>query len=166
MPIIQASDFTGELLIPQNSFTNLSFVIQGTQKHYLLRLLGAELYGLFIADLNGNPEVPQDPIYEALFDPFEIDDNGTLVISQGIKEMLKQFTYFHHMRDAAVQKTGSGVVKSKGENSQNLGYSGWNLVEVYNQGITNAKSIQWYIQEHSSDYPKYNGICLEYMSGI
>lgn len=170
MSILVTSDFsTGEFRIPKDCFSDLQTYIDRYEKFYLVRLLGAELYDLFIADLTAlpSPQVPQSAIYLAIFNPFQIDDtNDCLRISEGIKEMLIEFVYFHFMRDIGVKKKIGGVYMTQIETGTNIGYNGFNLVEGYNKGVKNYKEIQWYICEYDTDYPTENMQLLEYTSGI
>lgn len=168
MPILKTTDFgEGEFSIAQDSYTKLQSYIDKYEKYYLVRLLGAELYALFIADLTlVAPIVPQTAIYLSIFNSFEQDKSGCLNISEGIKQMLIQFVYYHWMLEHAYDKTKSGVVRGQSENSENLGYNGYNLLDGYNAGIKNFREIQRFIRENITDYGTYNGICLEYSCGI
>ena len=169
MSILIPSNFTGnEYAIPKDCFTSLQPYIDKYERYYLTRLLGAELYNLFIADLTAlpSPQVPQDAIYLSLFNEFSIDDNECIYISEGMIEMLKQFVYFHFMRDMSNHKKIAGVYRTNIETGTNLGYNGYNLVESYNQGVTNYKNIQWFICENDGDYPTENIQHLDYTSGL
>ena len=169
MAILQESDFaSGEYCISTNRHDNdLAEYITTYEKHFLLRLLGAELYGLFIADLTApTPQVPQTQRFIDIFDPFEIDDNSCLHISEGIKEMLKQFVYFYYNRDKAFYNSASGFVRNDNENATNLNYNAPKLVNVYNEGINNYKEIQWYICDNDETYPEENTQILGPISGI
>jgi hypothetical protein len=162
--ILIPDDFgSGEYKVPQNCFDSIQSYIDKYEKHYLLRLLGADLYDLFVADLvNG---VPVDPIYLAIFNEFRIDETGCIRISEGIKEMLLQFCYFHIIRDLGVKK-GIGGVGTYQDEVANTGYNGFNIVEAYNEGVDNWLNIQWFICENDADYPEYNGEHIRYASGI
>lgn len=168
MSIVQTSDFgSGHYAIPQDKFTQLNSYITKVERKYLLQLLGAELYDLFIADLTlTTPQVPQSQIYLDFFNEFHIEIDGCNLTSEGIKEMLKAFIYFHWMRDATYRKTTFGVTTASAENATNNIYQGFNLVESYNQGVDIANTIQWYIQDNEPNYPLYNGDLFEYSSGI
>ena len=168
MSIVQSSDFTGEYKISTDKFSNLTAYIDKFEKFYLVRLLGADLYDLFIADLTvSTPQVPQTSPYTEIYAPFHTDDNGCLRISEGMVKMLVQFIYFHYLRDNLNKKTTSGVVQNMNENSTEKGYTGFNLVQSYNEGVENYQEIEWYICDNETDdYPTYNGVTLDYTSGI
>ena len=171
MSILLTSDFsTGEFKISKDNTVekDLQVYIDRYEKFYLLRLLGADLYDLFINDLTAlpSPQVPQDPIYLAIFDAFSIDDDLCIRISEGMKEMLIQFVYFHFMRDFSNKKKIGGVYTTDIETGTNLGYNGYNLVEAYNKGVENYNQIQWYICENDTVYPTENGQFLSFISGI
>jgi len=162
--ILAPDDFgSGEYKVPQNCFDQIQPYIDKYEKHYLLRLLGADLYDLFIADLVSG--VPQDAIYLSIFDEFRVDETGCIRISEGMKILLIQFCYFHIIRDLGVKKGIGGVGKYKDEVAT-TGYNGFNIAEAYNEGVDNWFNIQWFICENSTDYPDFNGESIRYMSGI
>jgi hypothetical protein len=165
--IVQTSDFVGEYKVSQSRFTELELYIAEYEKHYLLRLLGADLYALFIADLTApTPQTPQTLIYQNIFNAFQTDENGYLIISEGIKKMLIQFIYFHYVRDMQHYNTTTGTVTNVNENSTMPTYNGYNLIEAYNKGVVNYDNIQWYLVQNEVDYTQFNGSILEYISGI
>jgi len=167
MAILQTSDFKAEYAIVKDSFSDLQLYIDKYEKYYLLRMFGAELYALFIADLTlATPQVPQAAIYLNVFNAFQSDEDGWFRISEGIKSMLIQLIYFHFMREHAYEKTKSGVVTHQSELSTTNSYKGFNLIDSYNEGITNYKEIQWYIVDNLTVYPKFNGLDLTFASGI
>ena len=162
--ILQPSDFSnGEYKVPQNCFDSIQSYLDKYEKHYLIKLLGADLYDLFIADLVAG--VPTSAIYLDIFNEFRVDRTGCVRISEGIKEMLIQFCYFHIIRDLGEKKGIGGVGKYVTEVSESR-YDGFNIIEALNEGIDNAKAIQWYICDNSTDYPTYNGQYFNYQSGI
>jgi len=166
MSIVQTTDFVGEYKISQSRFSDLDTYISNYEEFYLLRLLGADLYDLFIADLTSTtPQVPQTAIYLAIFNKFHTDNNGSFEVSEGIKKMLMQFIYFHYVRDQQTYNSTAGTVVNDNENSQQKLFSG-PLVDHYNKGVNNYKTIVNYILDNPNDYPEYNGINIYYASGI
>ena len=83
-----------------------------------------------------------------------------------MKTATLQYVYFYAVRDLAVKKTNTGVVFNNNEVSQGPFYSGFNIVEAYNEAIKNAKEIQWYICDNDDVYPEENVQLFEYISGI
>lgn len=167
MSILQTSDFKGEFKISSTVYTELTSEIETYEKFYLLRMLGADLYNLFIADLTATtPQVPQTARFIALFDSFDIDDGSCLRTSEGIKQMLVQFVYFHFIRESNYEQTDSGVMRTVSEVSGILPYNGFNLVESYNKGIDNYNEIQWFILDDPTTYPEENIQLLSFTSGI
>lgn len=162
--ILQTTDFDlGEYKLPQTCYDSTQKYIDKYEKQYLIRLLGAELYDLFIADLVGG--VPQAARFVSIFDEFRIDESKCLYISEGIKEMLIQFCYFHLIRDLGVKKGLDGVGKYNSD-LDSKSYNGFNIIEAYNEGVDNWNVIQWYICENDIDYPEFNGDRMGYASGI
>ena len=167
MSIVVKSDFTGEYLIAQDQYSNIDSYIVKYEKKYLTMLLGADLYALFIADLTPtSPQVPQTQRFIDLFESFFTDEYNCVVSSDGIRKMLIQFIYFHALRDNLNFKSTTGTVRMKNENSSESMYNGYNLVESYNEGVCNAKSIQWFIGENKDIYPESNRQYFELMNGI
>jgi len=158
MSIIQTSDFVGEYQLASDNFSEHQVYIDRYEKFYLVMLLGADLYALFIADLTPTtPQIPQTAIYTDIFDSFDIDYSNCIYSSEGIKQMLVEFIYFHILRDLPNQKRLSGNVRLKSETGEAMPYNGLNLIPAYNQAVENYHNIQWYICDNSTDYPDYNG---------
>lgn len=157
--VIKIVDFDdGRFQIPTNTFQDDSFqdYIDKYERHYLIRLLGVSLYNSFISDLDGQG-VPQNPDYTYFFDSFVDETNGENCESQGIKEMLKGFIYFHYYRDTIVRLTTTGPKRDKGENSENLDKVALDYVTRYNEGVESFDCIQRFICSDSTTYPTYNG---------
>ena len=76
------ADFNGYYDISTDTFTgiDLETYISDIEPIALRRLLGVELYNLFIADLDGNG-VPQTAIYQAIYNAFDVDYNCTIISS-------------------------------------------------------------------------------------
>ncbi len=167
MQIIKEIDFVGEYYLPKDCFTEYGYYIEKYEKELLLNLFGATQYALFVADLTVvDPIQPQDAVYLSAFDPFDIDDNNCVRSSEGIKKMLIQYIYFHLQRDWINHSTNAGVMRMNSDNSSNLGYKGYNLVESYNDSIKNYKSIQWFLCENEADYEDLNTQYKDFISGI
>lgn len=158
MAIIQTSDFVGEYQLASDNFSEHEVYIDRYEKFYLVMLLGADLYADFIADLTPTtPQTPQTPIYQSIFDSFDIDYSNCIYSSEGIKQMLVEFIYFHILRDLPNEKRLSGNVRLKSESAEAMPYNGLNLIPAYNQAVENYHNIQWYICENETNYPTYNG---------
>ena len=162
--IIQLSDFTGEYKLPDNKYFDKQLYLDKYEKEYLVNCLGAELYKLFIADLVGG--VPQSQTYLDIYNEFQEDNNNCVRQSEGMVKALVQVVYFYIIRDLAVSKTNTGVVFNDNETAKGPFYSGYNIVESYNEGIKNLREIQWYICDNSTNYPDYNGQYLSYNAGL
>ena len=166
MSIVVKTDFKGEYNVSKNCYDQLDTFIEKYEKKYLIRLLGAELYNLFNADLTTTtPQVPQTQRFIDIFNEFNIDDEDCLYCSDGIRKMLVQLIYFHYVVEIQTENTAGGTVTNSVELGVNASYKN-NLVLVYNEGITNAKNIQWYIWDNELEYPEENMQKFEYTSGI
>ena len=167
--ITQTSDFIGEYRVNSSCFDALQLYIDKYEPYYLVRLLGADLKALFYADLTPTtPQAPQTSPYTDIFNPFEIDTNDCLYISEGIKQMLVQLIYFHYTREQGHKNTQSGTVNVNAENSVKA--LSFNDIKAYNEGISNYQIIQWYICDNPIDSTilddDYNGVNLYFTSGI
>lgn len=161
--IVQLSDFlTGDFKIAQNRLTqsDLQVFIDQREREYLVKLLGAELYGLFYADLSGDPLTPDTEIYQTIFEAGEWDLPYP-IISNGIRYMLQGAIYFHYVRDNNMYHTITGQVSNNNENSnaEVKDKGAQVLVQKYADAMKTYDSIQCYINDNLSDYPTFNGIC-------
>jgi len=166
MSIVVNTDFTGEYNISKNCYDQIDFYIEKYEKKYLLKLLGAELYDLFIADLTvSDPQVPQTQRFLDIFNSFNIDESSCVVTSEGIRKMLTQLIYFHYVRENQVINTAGGTVSNSVELGLPASFKG-NIVQAFNEGVDNSHSIQWFICDKSDIYPEENIQLLENISGI
>ncbi|CAB4128570.1 hypothetical protein UFOVP104_50 [uncultured Caudovirales phage] len=162
MSIVINSEFVGKYSLNLNQYNidKIDIYIEKYEKYYLSHLLGAELYALFIADLDIN-NIPQTSIYENIFNSFIIDYNSTVLSSNGIKEMLLGFIYYHITSDLIVNQTSIGGTKAKNENSTVMGKNA-SITTRFNEAIDTYKAIQCYILDNSVDYTTFNGQPIKY----
>lgn len=166
MAIVQTSDFAGEYKISQSRFTELDSWITRYEKYYLLRMMGADLYALFIADLTGStPQIPTTARFTNIFNAFDTIPQYPLsmYVSEGIKKMLIQLIYFHYIRDSNHFNTIAGQVTNNNENSNNTPFQG-NMIRAFNEAVDNFSNIQMYIQSDSVTYPEYINSQVEYIN--
>lgn len=157
MSITVTSDYTGEFHISTQLISLLTPFIEKYEKQYLVQLLGAELYKLYVADPNTSP-------YSVLTDSFEKEINGDNYISEGIKKMLIAFVYYEFMKDRITNANSSGFTSNANENGdvQVKEKAGQKLYNKYGEGVKTARAIQTYISSVSGTYPLYNGVEFEY----
>ena len=88
---------------------------------------------------------------------------GAGAASGGIKEMLKGLIYYEYVPKTNVMHTQTGLVSSLNENStpQTEARGAQFIMNHYYKAIKTYNAIQWYIEQHKSDYPEYNGIPVE-----
>ena len=166
MSILSTSNFSnGKYAIPTNpkQDTGLQLYIDQTEGYYLPLLFGVELYDLFIIDLATAPvNEPTDARFIKIYNPF-IDQTDDLIMSDGIVEMLKGFVYFNYLRDRNTTVTNDGFVRTLGENSETVTAVKHDLVKAYNEAVDTFKVIQYYMDTvNASDYPEFDGVCLNY----
>ena len=145
---LTVNDFTGKYQLSTGMYdvTKLQDYIDKYEKRYLIELFGANLYDEFMSDLDIQ-NVPQSPNFLKVFNPFY--ENVTLrqlIISEGIKEMLKGFVYFEYSKDLINQMTPYGNVRPISENSEPVSTLYSMIYARYNEAIKSYKAIQLYIQ--------------------
>ena len=162
MGIVINSEFVGKYALNLNQYNidKIDLYIEKYEKYYLSHMLGAELYALFMADLDVNNE-PQTPIYENIFNSFIRDCNSTVSISNGIKEMLLGFIYYEISSDLIVNQTSIGGTKPKNENSTVMGKN-TSITTRFNEAADTCKAIQCYILDNIVNYTKFNGQPIKY----
>lgn len=166
MSIVVTTDFKGEYKLPNTCFNELETFIEVYTKKYLVKLLGADLYALFIADLTTtDPQEPQTARFLSIFNAFDIDQSDCVFSSDGIRKMLVKLIYFHYVREGQLLNTAGGTVSNAVELGLPAPYKN-NLVQAFNEGVADFKVIQWYICENEADYPEENTQYLDYTSGI
>ena len=160
MPIIIASDqLVGRFQVTQNTknVTTIEEYIDSIEKSTIIKMLGADLGNAFWDDCQGDG-APTEPRFEALFEPFEIDDSCGIKTSKGIIEILCAFACCAYLRDADQVNTDTGNQSAKGENSNRVN-SSYKITKIYNEAVESINAIQWYIDNNPEDYDyeDYNG---------
>ena len=137
--------------------TKIQAYIDKYERQYLVKLLGVDLFNLFVADLVAG--VPQSAIYLKIYNPFEYDNvNCYVYISEGMIDMIKGFVYYQYLKDLTNTVAVSGNVRPMGENSENVSKLNSMIYTRYNDSVRTYKKIQKYICDFNSDYLQYNGI--------
>jgi hypothetical protein len=156
--ILTTSDFVGKYELHTGMYvqSKLQNYIDIYEPMYLRHLFGIELYNQFIGDLSGN--IPQSPNFLTVFNPLSEDSGSSfytqwgvsywnsMLISEGIKEMLKGFIYFEYAKDLSNQMTPYGNVKPISENSEVVSTLFSMMYTRYNEAINSYRSIQRYLR--------------------
>lgn len=164
MGVVSKSDFIGEYFISQTLYDNLDLYIAKYEKKYLIQLLGASLYSLFIADLGTNP-TPTAQIYKDIFEEFALDNSSCIMVSEGIKKMLIQLIYFEYIRETQLQNTTNGTVKNAAELGEMKNYKN-NILRAYNDAVETSYNIQWFINDRKLSYPTFNGQMFHFIGVV
>lgn len=114
------------------------------EKRYLIELLGPALYDQMVADtISGTP---QSPNFTFIYNPFHVTISPlSMLISNGMEEMLLGFIYFEYAKDLMNQMTPYGNVKPLAENSTVVGAQSSLLYNRYNEAVRTYRAIQMYI---------------------
>jgi hypothetical protein len=148
--IVNISDFTGKYEIHRGLYdqSKLQDYIDIYEKRYLIELLGANLYSEFMSDLD-TFNVPESPNFLQIYNPFYEDQNlildNQILISEGMKQMLKGFIYFEYLKDTTNQTTPNGMAIPSNENSTTATTLYSMIYTRYNEAIRTYRAIQWYI---------------------
>lgn len=143
---LSVTDFVGKFQLHTGIYdqSKLTSYIDRYEKKYLVQLFGVELYDEFMGDLVGN--VPQSPNFIKLFEPFNAQLNMcSIVMSEGILDMLKGFVYFEYAKDLINQMTPFGNVSQNAENSTVVTTLNTMLYTRYNESIKTYRAIQDYM---------------------
>lgn len=154
--IISSIDFkegAHKIALDQNVKLDLEDIISKNEASLMANLLGVELWELFKADLDNG--VPQSQIYIDIYNPFIVEINGCLVISQGIKQYLKGAIYFLYMREAYIKATPNGAVSAKHEVSSSLTGNTYGSVLKLNASASTGVAIQTLIESEPTIYPTF-----------
>ena len=162
--LLSDTDFVGKFELPKTSFniSKLNEVIDDVEITMLKKLLGVDLYTLFIADIDTVTKKPATAKYLNLYN--EISTTNIFsdqLINKGMLHALKCFVYFDFAKDNSIKITPVGNTSSSIENGQNIGNTN-SIAAVYNQGIEGFRIIQQYIDNNSGDYPEYKYTELDY----
>jgi len=155
--LIQTTDFTGKHKIAQDCYTDLQAYIDKYEKKYLLDLLGATVYALFVADINEATMKPVTAKYLTLYNEFMEDEGDIIIFSEGLKEMLIGFIFFEFVKDYKFKITRAGVLVSNSDQNREAAWTEFDIYTRYNDAISTYNAIQWYIKSNRSEYPTYNG---------
>ncbi len=155
--LIVKTDFTGIYSIPQDTYSKLDAFILKHEKPYLIDLLGAALYLLFKADVNPTTKLPVTQKYLDIYNAFDIDQDGAVISSVGIKEMLLGFLYCEYQRGNRNKNTTVGSSFNAPEVSQLSEFNHDNHYKFYNDAVLTHNVIAQKIQDNPTDYPDFNG---------
>lgn len=166
MAILTVSDFdNGRYKIPTNNSTEIDLMqtITDVEECYLPKLLGVELYDLFIIDLAAPiAGEPTEPRFVKIYNAFNYQETGgcaKIVQSKGIKEMLKAFVYYLYTRDIQSRITTVGIKQTESDNSINFSAIMHDITSRYNDGVATYKAIQYYICENDEfEYTEFEGV--------
>ena len=161
--IVQPSDFTGFYKLAQtnNTTDELQAFIKKWEKHYMYQIYGQELADLIIADI-GTGHAPVTQRFIDVFNPFHLQDGYRRIQdSQGLKEALIAFIFYHYVFDTQSNHSQSGVITNLSEDSTVAGMH--NAVRYaerrFNNALDTVDAIQWFCKfKHTDVYPEYMGL--------
>ena len=149
MYYLTPNDFQGKFALHTGMYANATIqdYIDRYEPLYMLQLFGAKMYDEFVSDmdiLSGN--IPFSPNFLFLYNPFhENIAFNTLVVSNGLVDMLKGFVYFEYCKDLTNQMTINGNVRPTGENSADVSTLYSMMYARYNESVRTYRAIQTHI---------------------
>lgn len=153
--LIQKTDFTGIYALSQSISDTIDASIAEYEEKYLIDLLGVQLFDLFKASVTSY--IPSNGVYKTIYDPIRSDYGNCIRVSQGMKNMLLGFVWFHYVVDNAFKHSGTGIVANTQEIAVQANWDSGIVYKKYNAAVSDYQTIQWYIEKNLSDYPKFNG---------
>lgn len=165
--IIKETDFESGLFdISLNQYTEddlLSFVTI-YERAFLEDLLGVDLSTRLINDLDPSTGLPQDPIFQGIFEPFSKDSGGQIIRSKGIKFVLSGLVWSEYVKGQNFKNTISGKVTQNHEVATLVSFINGQYQETVNQVLDSFKAIQTEVSSNRTDFPDFNGQNFEYLS--
>jgi len=191
MGLLTTDDFSNgffKLLLDKFGKIRLEqYLIEFDDDQFLAPLFGKDEYAKYKADLDGN-FIPQTAPYTTVFNALcdEVDpcdyicklryDHGKLnheckelLISKGIKDMLKGFVYYNYLYDPKAQQTpvGVAILDSANSNAATDDQIASEAEARWNRSIHTYRSIQKYIAANETDFPDFAGFPMYFkMEGI
>lgn len=153
------SQFIGEIQLDFGDFNKFDDFATQSEKHYLIRLLGWQLYKALIDDLDGNND-PQTQKYINLVDGIEagyVGTDGIYYELAGIKAMLPYFFYCDYIKDVQGHNTETGDVQTSVTNSvESVGNRNDRIIKAWTKGRCYYYQLVDYIglqnSEQGEDY--------------
>ena len=171
LPINTVTDFKGGLYkLPLNQLTLKDFTpyIDDQENRALTFLLGVELAGLFLADLDAVTNLPTTQRFIDIYYAFFTSEDCCKEKSEslGIKKYLQGLIWFYYIRDNNTQNGMLGAQSNISENSEPAPLKKTRAIRLYNQSIGTLQAIQQYICKNSDTYPEYDGFNREFITII
>jgi hypothetical protein len=152
--ITSPTDFKGFYKQSANSYDKVAvqLFINKFEPLYLCRLLGADLYTDFEADLVDG--VPTSQKYLDIFNAFCESEGRCLYQSEGMKEMLKGFLFYEYTTTTNLQHTIAGVQQNESDNTTQTSIENIyrNAEQRFNLSIATWDAIQWKVCDNENEY--------------
>lgn len=166
MSIIDETYFIWKLSIPtdnDNRINKLQPYIDRSQKEYLLKALGYELYKLFVAEL----PAPTSQRFIDMLNGSDFTNVTTAKLDRwdGLantekESMLAYFAYFEYLEGVNETESGNGVTMASFENSEKIPPIN-KQVRSYNLGYDQYYKLYDFMKANESDYPEWDFTSIE-----
>lgn len=151
--IVAPAEFIGKFAITKafnDGNSKIQDYIDVYEQKYMNELFGAACFQDFLTNIAVEK-------YAKLLDPLSEDISTGLVISEGIKSMLKYYIYAHYKAGDLGIATANGQIDVSPEAGKMQTQNDSNILNFYNQGTRTFVAIQKYIRANKSDYPLFKG---------
>ncbi len=159
MPITSVNNYTGVYQIANESNNQLLLnnYINEYELNYLCRIFGASLGNSISAYISGGM-TPANAEYDFIINPFQVDQDCDVLLSNGLVTVLTGFVYFEFMKHAKVRVSQlSGVERIKAENAYNSLVLEHPIYDRYNNSVKSVRAIQDYIMANPTGFDDFNG---------
>ena len=159
MAIIDETYFIGNISLPtdnDNYLNKLNKFINITQKKYLLKAFGYELYALFIAEL----PIPTSQRFTDILDGAEFEntsgytDKWDGLANSELESFLAYFTYIECTNSNTVSLTGQGATTNMFENANPVAPIPKG-VEAFNLGVKQYNKLYDFMKANQANYPEW-----------
>ena len=147
--------FVGELNFPSHKSDELDYFTESVCKRMLTKLLGSELYNLFVDE--GYTEETSNIFYKLREGGTFEKQDGCVWNYEGLTEMMQYFIIAEMTGKGFKWGEDSTAVRRQTNNSENLTpieHRGVSF-DVFNKGVSKYFSAQEYLREKYKDFPTF-----------
>ena len=164
MSIVIPTDFTGRFDLTTKGYLSLEVFIDQYEPIILKKLLGIELYNLYVADTVLS--VPQTDIYLDIYQESELVVCEIKRNYEGLKDLLIPFIYYEYLKAQRNRNSSSGGVQNQSSLSVASMQTYAQAVIYINEAISQARILQFYLEENIDIYPTFRANLFQFMSVV
>jgi len=163
--LVVKSDFVGKYDLPKSINDKIDAYIAEYEEKILTEMLGDDLFTAFKTNVDSTIRKPVLQIYLDLYNPVTVEAWDCSLRSEGMKEMLLGFIFFHYVRDEPFKVGMNGAVVNQTETSTQANTSF--LYTRYNEAVKNYNIILSYANDNrAAVYPTLKGRFKSFSSWV